>query len=141
VTTDPTRARLTALVLLHHPSLAACAAALDHHPRWLTRRLTPTRGNSPVRLAVEDVAAILAHLGETLERLHGTAPILAPGDRGLLTYLSTPRSRRAALQRHTAAEIGRLEVQGYLTLGDVVQLTAEGEALAIRLAGGDPATP
>ena len=128
--------RLHALALLHHPSLAALSAALGRHRHWAARRLSDTAG-ARVALTVAEQAEILALIKEPASRLDSASgPILADGDADLLDYLGAHRRRSAALQRTTAADLDRLELQGIIRAGrDYVVITADGLRVLATLRG------
>ena len=128
--------RLHALSLLHYPSLAALSAALGRHRHWAARRLSPSAG-APVELTVSELAEILTLLKEPASRLAaGAPPITAPGDDDLLDYLGAHRRRSAALQRTTAADLDRLELQGLIrSEADTMVITAAGRIVSDWLRG------
>lgn len=128
--------RLHALILLHHPSLAALSAAMGRGRHWAARRVSASSG-SRVELTVTDLGAILAALGESSSRLDPEAgPILAEGDADLLDYLGGFRRRSAALQRTSAADLDRLELQGLIrSEADIVVITAAGLRVLTTLRG------
>lgn len=119
--------RLHALILLHHPSLAALSAALGRHRHWAARRLSDTAG-AHVELTVAELSEILTLLKEPASRLAaGAPPILADGDADLLCYLGDQRRRSAALQRTTAGALDRLELQNLIqTKAGMMVATADG---------------
>ena len=128
--------RLHALILLHHPSLAAFSAAMGRHRHWAARRLSPSAG-APVELTVSELTEILTLLKEPASRLAaGAPPITAPGDDDLLDYLGAHRRRSAALQRTTAADLDRLELQGIIrSEADMMVITAAGLRVLATLRG------
>lgn len=128
--------RLHALILLHHPSLAAFSAAMGRHRHWAARRLSPSAG-APVEITVSELGEILALLKEPASRLAaGAPPILAEGDADLLVYLGDQRRRSAAIQKTTAGALNRLELQGIIrSEADTMVITPAGRIVSEWLRG------
>ncbi len=129
--TDSQRARLLSIVYLKFDSLKALDRAAKRYPNYYRRRLdpSPTMGD-PVPMTDAEVTYLLAFLDWTRADFDSHEEAVRAKDAPILRATDGGCSL-ATVYRHggSAADVRRLQLQGYVTGHDRPSLTKDGREL------------